>query len=349
MRCPGGIVPAPGGKEHGLTRGQRRRDVLKLLGLAAVAPAAGCDQSRPESPVDWSTLASPILLRGDEQVAYRDPAVVYHAGVFHLYYTYIRHDADGTPYWSLGESRSRDLATWTEPLALTPRDKSLNYCAPGNVVRFGDEWVLCLQTYPTPQDEKYGNEDARVWIMRSPDLERWSAPELLRLRGPDVPVEDMGRMIDPFLVEDKDEPGTWWCFFDTDAANMSWSHDLQTWTYLGQVEAGENVCVLVDGGEYLMFHSPRNGIGTKRSPDMKTWRDVGPLITLGQADWPWARGRLSAGFVMDLRSEPGIGRYLMFFHGTGPEDERVIFHTHACLGLAWSHDLVEWDWPGKGA
>ena len=46
-----------------------------------------------------------------------------------------------------------------------------------------------------------------------------------------------------------------------------------------RLRAGEGV--LVDGGEYLMFHSPRNGIGTKRSPDMKTWRDVGPLITHG--------------------------------------------------------------------
>jgi len=154
-------------------------------------------------------------------------------------------------------------------------------------------------------------------------------------------------MIDPYLVEDKDEPGKWWCFFDTNAANMSWSHDLKTWTYFGRIEAGENVCVLVDGDEYLMFHSPRNGVGVKRSADLRSWRDAGDLITLGQASWPWARGRLSAGFVMDLRAEPEIGRYLMFFHGTGPEDERVIFHTHASLGLAWSDDLVVWDWPGK--
>ena len=330
-------------------RGHRRRDVIKLLGLLAAAPAArgGVGTSVAAPAIDWSAIRSPILLRGDEQVAYRDPAVVYHDDVFHLYYTYIRHDADGAPYWSLGVSRSRDLMAWTGPAAVTPRDRSLNFCAPGNVVRFGDEWVLCLQTYPTPRGEKYGNEDARVWIMRSRDLESWSEPKLLRVRGPDVAVEEMGRMIDPYLVEDKDEPGKWWCFFDTNAANMAWSRDLETWTYFGRIEAGENVCVLVDGDEYLMFHSLRNGIGMKRSKDLRGWRDVGTLITLGQADWPWARGRLSAGFVMDLRSQPGIGRYLMFFHGTGPEDERVIFHTHASLGLAWSDDLVEWCWPGK--
>ena len=30
----------------------------------------------------------------------------------------------------------------------------------------------------------------------------------------------MGRIIDPYLVADKDEPGKWWCF-DDNAANMS--------------------------------------------------------------------------------------------------------------------------------
>ena len=56
-----------------------------------------------------AAIQTPLVrsLLGDEEVAYRDPAVVLHDGVFYLYYTYIRHDPDGTPYWSLGESRSR--------------------------------------------------------------------------------------------------------------------------------------------------------------------------------------------------------------------------------------------------
>ena len=80
---------------------------------------------------------------------------------------------------------------------------------------------------------------------------------------------------------------------------------------------------------------------------MKSWRDVGEPITLGQKEWPWAQGRLTAGFVLDLRNEAAVGKYLLFFHGTGPEDESVIFNTHACLGLAWSDDLSRWDWPSK--
>ena len=48
--------------------------------------------------------------------------------------------------------------------------------------------------------------------MRSKNLKDWSNPELLKVKGPNVPVEDMGRMIDPFLLEDKSEPGKIWCF-----------------------------------------------------------------------------------------------------------------------------------------
>ena len=35
------------------------------------------------------------------------------------------------------------------------------------------------------------------------DLENWSKPELLRVKGPDVPREKMGRMIDPYLLGKK--------------------------------------------------------------------------------------------------------------------------------------------------
>lgn len=302
-----------------------------------------------EDHIDLSRIPSPIIFRGDDQTAYRDPAVLYHDGVFRLFFTYITRESDGRYYWVVAVSKSRDLINWTDPYPLTPKNQELNFSSPGNIVRYRDEWVLCLQTYPTPQGEKYGNENCRIWIMRSKDLENWSEPELLRVRGPHVPVEAMGRIIDPFLIEDKDEAGKWWCFFDDNAANMSFSYDLKNWTYFGRIEAGENVCVLVDGDEYVMFHSPKNGIGMKRSRDMREWRDVGALITLGQAEWPWAQGRITAGFVVDLRRDPRVGKYLMFFHGSGPEDERTMFRTHCSLGLAWSDDLATWSWPGKEA
>jgi hypothetical protein len=155
----------------------------------------------------------------------------------------------------------------------------------------------------------------------------------------------MGRMIDPYLVEDHREPGKWWCFFKQEGISRAWTRDLENWTYAGRCDGGENVCIVHDGREYVLFDSPENGIGVRRSADLEHW---GPrtLLTLGQANWPWAQGRLTAGFVLDAHEVTGVGKYLMFFHGTGPEDERTIFDTHACIGLAWSDNLVHWRWPG---
>ncbi len=316
---------------------------LSSLLVLAFSSFSGAQDS---APLDFNALSSPILFRGDAGTAYRDPAAIYHDGVFHLFFTLVRAGDDGRPWMFTATSKSRDLERWTPPRILTPKDRKLNFSSPGNVVRFNHEWVLCLQTYPRPGGGKYGNATARLWIMRSADLETWGEPELLRVKGPDVPVEKMGRMIDPFLFPDKEDPGKWWCFFKQNGVSMSWSRDLRSWTYVGRAEAGENTCVLIDDDQYLLFHAPNNGIGLKRSRDLKTWHDEA-LFTLGQRDWPWAQGRLTAGFVLDLRHEPAVGQALMFFHGSGPEDERTMFDKFASLGLAWSDDLKNWNWPGK--
>ncbi|MBN1422137.1 MAG: hypothetical protein JXP34_25410, partial [Planctomycetes bacterium] len=313
-------------------------------GLAAAA-AAAAPAAAAAAKIDWSAIPSPRILTGDAVTAYRDPAAVFHDGVFHLYYTLVRTEEDGKIYSYTATSTSRDLVRWSAARILTPKDRSLNYSSPGDVVRIGGEWILCLQTYPRPRGQKYGDATARIWTMRSRDLETWGAPELLRVKGPEVPVDAMGRMIDPYLIEDKDEPGKWWCFFKQNGASRSWSRDLRTWTFAGSTPAGENVCVIVDRGEYVMFHSPSNGIGVKRSKDLRTWRDAGHL-TLGQAGWSWAReGRLTAGFVLDLRREPRVGKAILFFHASErPESET--FDTRCHLGIAWSEDIERWEWPG---
>ena len=99
-----------------------------------------------------------------------------------------------------------------------------------------------------------------------------------------------------------------------------------------------------DDRRYVMFRSPHNGIGVKTSVDAVRWTDEGPLLTLGQAEWPWASGRITAGAVLDCRKVPGVGKYLMFFHGSSPID-----FAPASLGLAWSDDLRSWSWPGAHA
>jgi hypothetical protein len=207
--------------------------------------------------------------------------------------------------------------------------------------------MLCLQTYPTSDDGRFGDETARIFLMQSDDLIRWSEPELMRVKGPNVPTDAMGRMIDPYLIQDKDEPGKWWCFYKQNGASMSYTYDFKTWSYFGRMDSGENVCVLVDNDDYVLFHSPHNGVGVKRSKDLLTWTGD-DLLTFDQAHWDWAQGRLTAGHVLDLPREPGIGKYVMFFHGSVSRTiQPKETHGNASLALAWSDDLVSWNWSGR--
>jgi hypothetical protein len=308
------------------------------------------------APIDFSKIKSTIVLRGDSKNAYRDPAALYHAGKFHLFFTLVRTDSDGLIYSYTALSTSSDLQNFSTPKIITPKGQHLNFSSPGNVVRFAGQWILCLQTYPRlnyrrGEKLRWADRTARLFIMRSKDLINFSGPELLRVKGPNVPVDKMGRMIDPYLIEDKDNPGKWWCFYKQQGVSLSWSYDLKKWNYFGRAESGENVCVLIDGGEYVLFHSPANGIGIKRSKDLKKWRDVNGLITLGQKQWPWAQNRITAGVVLDLRKEPRVGKYIMFFHGGGPGNKKTQDNVDAncSLGIAWSNDLKTWDYPGKAA
>jgi len=298
--------------------------------------------------IDFAQFKSPIILQGDCTTAYRDPAVIYEAGVFHLFCTMVENEPDGKVFLYTIKSKSEDLINWTEPIKLTPRNQSKNFSSPGNIIRYHDKWVLCLQTYCRENGEKYGNGNCRIYTMESDDLEQWGEPRSLLLKGDEVPIEEMGRMIDPYLLEDKEEPGKWWCFYKQNGVSMSFSYDLEHWQYEGHTKSGENVCVLKKDDEYLMFHSPKNGVEILKSKDMKQWIPDGELLTLGQKDWPWAQGRLTAGFVLDCTKEEGIKNYLMFYHGTGPEDEETIFDSYACIGIAWSKDLKNWNWPRNG-
>ncbi len=96
---------------------------------------------------------------------------------------------------------------------------------------------------------------------------------------------------------------------------------------------------LIDG------QSHKNGIGIKKSRDLKHWTDWGNLITLGQKEWNWGKGRVTAATVLDLRHIDGINKYLMFFHASGPlTEEEGDFDKNSSIGLAWSSDLQNWNW-----
>ena len=327
------------------------QQVCSLGAMSYVQAPAACQRlfRKVRSSNLLRSLTNPVLLAGDATTAYRDPAAIYHDGYFYLFYTLVVTGSDGIPCSCVAWSKSKDLREWTSPAVITEKNRALGYSSPGDIVRVDGKWVLCLQTYPRPNGEKFANANARIWTMTSKDLEHWESPELLRVSGPEVSAQAMGRMIDPYLLQDKDHPGVWWCLYkERSGIQISRSTDLKTWTALGSVSTGENPCVIVDQNDYVLFYSPENGIGVKRSTDLRTWRDEG-VLTLGQKKWPWASGRITAGFVLDMRMVPAVGKALMFFHGSRfPEqDARGGFDNHASLGIAWSSDLHQWQWPGS--
>lgn len=307
-----------------------------------------CPNSKAQV-IDFGKIETPIIFEGDYKFAFRDPAVVYHEDKFHLYFTLVERAADSGMYLFTAYTFSEDLVHWSFPKKLTPKDRNLNFSSPGNIVKYGNEWIMCLQTYPTPNKETWGNASSRIWIMRSKDLVSWGEPEILMVKGDKIPITEMGRMIDPYLLEDGMEPGKWWCYYKQNGVSMSVSYDLKKWTFSGSADSGENVTVLNKDGQYILFHSPENGIGIKKSNSPSEWGEDIALITLGQDQWIWAQRRLTAATVIDLTENPKIGKYIMFFHGSSDEGAKPTYNAHnnASLGIAWSSDLENWEWPGK--
>ena len=286
-------------------------------------------------------LKSSHIIKGDERHAYRDPAVLYKDGVFYIYFTLVETEADGTVYMYTAETRTADLANFTPIKKLTVRDRRYNFSSPGNIVFHDGKYKMCLQTYCRENGEKFGNDNSRIFIMESADLESWDTPYPILAKGA-TPLSELGRMIDPYLIYEE-KADVWHLFYKQNGVSHSTSHDLKSFNYEGFIDGGENVSVIEADGGYYMFHSPKNGIGVKFSSDLRNWRDVGEPLVFGQKNWTWAMGRLTAGAIVEL-SENERPLYLMFFHGTGPEDEEVIFDTHAGIGVAWSFDLKNWIW-----
>jgi len=323
--------------------------------LGGVASAADL---HPATKSLLAGLKSPILLHGNDRIAYRDPLLFYQGDTFHLFFSYVREEEDRLIYWYVATSESKDLVHWTEPRTLTPKGQDLNYASPGNIVRVGDQWLMGVQTYPIVNFRRgdplrFNDDRARLFLLHSRDFVTWSNPELIKVKGPDVGEAELGRMIDPFLLRDKDVPGKWWCFWkQAGSIHCSWSYDLRTWTVGTRTIAfGENAQVIVVDGEYVMFYAPANGVGVKRSSDLVHWREEEPPIVLGQKDWPWCETRLTGGYVADLRDVPGVGKYVMVCHSMGPGKKRTDANVNAnChILIAWSDDLKTWEWPGKQA
>lgn len=276
-----------------------------------------------------------LIFEQTDKCSFRDPAAYIKNGVIYLFFTLVENTANGR-FFYVAESTSTDFTHWSEPVILTEKDKGKNYSSPGNVIKYNGAYYLCLQTYPGPNGETFGNNNSRIYTMKSKDLIHWYNPEILMVKG-DISIEDMGRMIDPYILEDN---GIFRCFFKQNGVSFSTSTDLKEWEFQGRADCGENVCVLKQNGEYLIFHSPENGIGLLKTKDFRHFENCG-VTTLKQSEWVWAKDRVTAGFVLELPDDYKH-RYALFFHGDN-EDRHLFGASLAVLLFNGIDSLFSFD------
>ncbi|MFC1614315.1 hypothetical protein ACFL5K_03370 [Gemmatimonadota bacterium] len=177
----------------------KRANFIQLFGGALAGIISGtCDAGswskdrNAPARIEWDRVANPFLDRAP-LVSSRDPALHYHQGVLRCFYTAVD---DGGLF--IDEIHSSDLLNWSEPRRLT--EPGLNFSSPGNVIRVGDRWLLCVQSYPILPGEKYGSEESRLWIMSSDNLIDWSEPHQINPDGCRGTWTDSPRQIDPYML-----------------------------------------------------------------------------------------------------------------------------------------------------
>lgn len=294
--------------------------------------------------LDLSNVRNPAIDHG-ASVALRDPALLCHDGELWCFYT-IASPQDNAYKLSVGVSRSRDMKTWSSQCVIP--DSPLNFSSPGNVLRIGSEWIMCIQSYPVDPGNVWGNENSRLWLVRSGDLISWSQPEPIQPDGCLGAWTTSKRQIDPYLVE---YAGQYWCFYkNSGQIGALISNDLLTWTEADPKKPVlssrdtpdgatlENPCIVTTDEGFAMFFSPcrkGRGIGVAYSEDLLRWQDVHYVDFPAM---PWADAGVTAAMVLDLRRELNV--WLMGFHGERSDEKNA--HS-AAIGFAWSTDMKTWE------
>jgi predicted GH43/DUF377 family glycosyl hydrolase len=285
---------------------------------------------------DYAAVSRPLWFRDD--VDLRDPAVFVHDGTAYLYFT---HYDFRQKRWHVGLSETQDFREFSPIRLVTPE----GYASPGNVLRVGDEFVLCYQ--------QYREFPHTLCIARSRDLREWSSPEVIFNTGTENRWNADGRVIDPFLVE---SDGCYYCYYvGSDRWGKSSGHnylgvavsaDLVTWTDLSpdepvigvdypweEPDGNENNCVLWHDGRWVMLYSAslRNQkIAWATSDDLLHWEKQGlcdvPVL-------PGTEVKAGAPFVIEGLGEPGT--FHMIYQGENPAGRVGFF-------LLESTDLVTW-------
>ena len=284
----------------------------------------------------YANLPRPLWFLPD--VDLRDPAVFLHEGTAYVFFT---HYDFRQRRWHVGLSETRDFREFSPIRLVSPE----GYASPGNVLRVGDEFVLCYQ--------QYRNFPHTLCLARSRNLRDWSAPEVIFNTGPENRWNADGRVIDPYLVQWQ---GRYYCYYvgsdrwgkpsGHNFIGVAGSDDLKHWVDLSpevptigvdfpweEPDGNENNCVLWHEGRWVMLYSAslrRQCIAWATSDDLIHWRKQGlcdvPVL-------PGTENRFGAPFVIEGLGEPGS--FHMIYQGENTAGRVGFF-------LLESRDLVTW-------
>ncbi len=331
------------------TRSTRREWLEAACGLAGVA-LLGRDPSPADATVakppsgegkllpkfDYAKIKNPVWRL--PRMHLRDPAALVHNGKVHLWFTY--YDPKKRT-WHIGQSATEDFLSFEKIRIVSPN----GYASPGNVIRVGEEWILCYQQYRTFPHY--------LCIARSKDLKNWSEPEKIFNTGPDNQWNIDKRTIDPLIVRWKD---TFYCYYTGSTRwgrksghnliGVAVSKDLKQWKdaspdkpVIGadrpyeQPDGNENNWVLRHEGRWFMLYSAslrHQKIAYALSDDLIHWEKKGLCNVKA---FPESSERFGAPVVLEGLGEPGT--YHMLFQG---QDKT----GHMSFLLLQSRNLIDW-------
>jgi len=247
---------------------------MALLGLFAGAGLA-------ETPAPRWMVQPPLLAPGPpasfDDVAVKDPSIVFHDGCWHLFYT-----ACGKRGYALGYVSSSKL----EALGDAPRHAlvqlagtSDRYAAAPQVFFFvpHDTWYLVYQT----RDADYQPVYATTRTIDNP--ESWTLPRPLVLK------KDDGKWIDFWMICDDSTAYLFYTRDHRDVYVMTTGLDAfpdgfaNPRKVFGPVHEAVHVYKAVGLDEYHMLYEMRDGDGTRRFGLAKAQEPLGPWRTVDDA------------------------------------------------------------------
>lgn len=284
----------------------------------------------------YDRVPRPAWQRDD--IDLRDPAVTLHDGLAYLYFTHYDYT---NRVWHIGMATTEDFVDYSEISLISPS----GYASPGNVIRVGDEFVICYQ--------QYREFPHTICLARSTDLRTWGEPQVVFNTGPDNVWNIDGRVIDPYLVEGE---GRYYCYYTGSTRwgrssghnliGVAASDDLETWEDLTpdrpaigvdheweEPDGNENNCVIRRGDRWFMLYSAalaRQQIAWAESDDLVNW-EKGGLCDVPRFEA--SAVYFGAPFIIQGLSDDGV--YHMLYQARSA-DERMSFI------LLESTDLVRW-------